>query len=256
MLFRFTSPRARWIRRRRSCRGASVFRFFFLCARCLFKFSLWLGRFGWRRRCARARAVEGLTGPTRTASVFVRLFALRWKRVQGPFPENYGCVGVKEDGGGSMRGRGTVGAMKVHRACFNRKADLLRELVANGEDINEVDGAGVTPIMCAAYEGWAEGIDVLVELGAKVNASNNAGDTAWVWADTMNHEDVQERLKHHGADPEYLGQVIVPEHIPKVKDFYDGEEGKLHPKPSEEYLEYMREQERLAQDDTDNALQI
>ena len=205
---------------------------------------------------ARARAVEGLTGPTRTASVFVRLFALRWKRVQGPFPENYGCVGVKEDGGGSMRGRGTVGAMKVHRACFNRKADLLRELVANGEDINEVDGAGVTPIMCAAYEGWAEGIDVLVELGAKVNASNNAGDTAWVWADTMNHEDVQERLKHHGADPEYLGQVIVPEHIPKVKDFYDGEEGKLHPKPSEEYLEYMREQERLAQDDTDNALQI
>jgi len=205
---------------------------------------------------AREREVEGLTGPTRTASVFVRLFALRWKRVQGPFPENYGCVGVKEDGGGSMRGRGTVGAMKVHRACFNRKADLLRELVANGEDINEVDGAGVTPIMCAAYEGWAEGIDVLVELGAKVNASNNAGDTAWVWADTMNHEDVQERLKHHGADPEYLGQVIVPEHIPKVKDFYDGEEGKLHPKPSEEYLEYMREQERLAQDDTDNALQI
>ena len=69
-----------------------------------------------------------------------------------------------------------------------------------------------------------------------------AGDTAWVWADTMNHEDVKERLKHHGADPEYLGQVIVPEHIPKVKDFYDGEEGKLHPKPSEEYLEYMREQ--------------
>jgi len=55
VLFRFTSPRARWIRRRRSCRGASVFRFFFLCARCLFKFSLWLGRFGWRRRCARAR---------------------------------------------------------------------------------------------------------------------------------------------------------------------------------------------------------
>ena len=33
--------------------------------------------------------------------------------------------------------------------------------------------------MCAAYEGWAEGVDLLVELGAKVNASNNAGDTAY-----------------------------------------------------------------------------
>ena len=30
-------------------------------------------------------------------------------RVKGPFPEKYGCVGVKDDGGGSMRGRGLVG---------------------------------------------------------------------------------------------------------------------------------------------------
>ena len=121
------------------------------------------------------------------------------KRVKGPFPERYGCVGVKEDGGGSMRGRGTVGAMRVHRATFNRNAALVRELCANGEDVNEVDGAGSTPIMCAAYEGWAEGVDLLVELGAKVNASNNAGDTAYAWAENMQNEEAMERLKHHGA---------------------------------------------------------
>ena len=65
-----------------------------------------------------------------------------YKRVKGPFPERYGCVGVKEDGGGSMRGRGTVGKMRVHRATFNRNAALVRELCANGEDVNEVDENG------------------------------------------------------------------------------------------------------------------
>ena len=179
-----------------------------------------------------------------------------YKRVKGPFPERYGCVGVKEDGGGSMRGRGTVGAMRVHRATFNRNAALVRELCANGEDVNEVDGAGSTPIMCAAYEGWAEGVDLLVELGAKVNASNNAGDTAYAWAENMQNEEAMERLKHHGADPQYVGQVIVPEHIPKVKDFYDSEQGQKHPKPSEEFLAYQAEQDAQVQDATDDALVI
>jgi len=180
-----------------------------------------------------------------------------YARVKGPFPERYGCVGVKEDGGGSMRGRGTVGEMKIHRAVFNRNVARVREIVANGEgDVNEVDGAGVTPIMCAAYEGWADGVDVLCELGAKVNASNNAGDTAYVWAMTMGNEDVMERLKRHGADPNYIGQVIVPEHIPKVRDFYDSEDGQQHPKPSEEYLEYQREIDAQMQNATDKALLV
>ena len=53
-----------------------------------------------------------------------------YKRVQGPFPLKYGCVGVKEDGGGSMRGRGLVGPMKVHRAVFRRDE---REREVGGE---------------------------------------------------------------------------------------------------------------------------
>ncbi|CEG00515.1 Ankyrin repeat [Ostreococcus tauri] len=179
-----------------------------------------------------------------------------YKRVKGPFPETYGCVGVKADGGGSMRGRGTVGTMRVHRATFNRDEAKIRALVEAGDSVNEVDAAGSTPIMCAAYEGWVRGIDVLVELGAKVNASNNAGDTAYHWAQNMDWKDIMERLKHHGADPEYLGQVIVPEHIPKVKDFYDGDEGQEHPKPSQEFLDYQNERDRQMQDATDNALLI
>jgi hypothetical protein len=52
-----------------------------------------------------------------------------YTRVKGPFPETYGCVGVKDDGGGSMRGRGTVGKMLLHRAVFNRDVEVDREAV-------------------------------------------------------------------------------------------------------------------------------
>ena len=258
-----------------------------------------------------------------------------YSRVKGPFPESYGCVGVKPDGGGSMRGRGTVGKMRVHHAVFNRDSgafytlvpirprtrgerrslrtfpgaslrpplafntpcprrlstppdafqlhpdvrsygrlpsDLIKKLIDDGDDVNEVEGAGNTPLFCAAYDGWNEGVELLCELGAKVNASNNvrgsrrvgrlpspswfcfgffflltgpkkrsanrssstvtllttnechsyrhraqAGDTAWQWAANMMHDSTCEVLEKLGADKEYLGRVIVPEHIPKAR---------------------------------------
>ena len=72
-----------------------------------------------------------------------------YTRVKGPFPEQYGCVGVKEDGGGSMRGRGTVGPMLLHRAVFNRDVDTIEKLLDENAptktDVNEVEGAGNTP---------------------------------------------------------------------------------------------------------------
>ena len=42
------------------------------------------------------------------------------KNVSGPFPETYGPVGVKADGGGCMAGRGLVGPMRLHRAAHAR----------------------------------------------------------------------------------------------------------------------------------------
>jgi hypothetical protein len=43
-----------------------------------------------------------------------------WRNVSGPFPKWDGPIGCKEDGGGSHRGRGTVGKMLVHRAVNNQ----------------------------------------------------------------------------------------------------------------------------------------
>ena len=171
-----------------------------------------------------------------------------YTRVKGPFPETYGCVGVKDDGGGSMRGRGTVGPMLLHRAVFNRDVDLIEKLLDSNNDVktdvNEVEGAGNTPLHNAAYDGWCEGIELLVRLGAKLNASNNAGDTPWQWAANMRHDEACDVLEKLGADKDYRGRVIVPEHIPKAKDFYELEDGRDHPLPSQEFLEWQKEQDR------------
>lgn len=66
--------------------------------------------------------------------------------------------------------------------------------VDSGENVNEVEAAGNTPLHTAAYEGWIEGAQVLLSLGAKVNASNNAGDRPWHWARNMGHQDMMDLL--------------------------------------------------------------
>lgn len=68
------------------------------------------------------------------------------------------------------------------------------QLVDSGENVNEVEAAGNTPLHCAAYEGWLEGVELLLNLGAKLDASNNAGDRPWHWADNMGHDDVKNFL--------------------------------------------------------------
>jgi ankyrin repeat protein len=74
-------------------------------------------------------------------------------------------------------------------------AEMVR-LVDSGEcDVNEVEAAGNTPLHNAAFEGWVEGIELLLALGAAVNASNNAGDTPWHWAKNMGHGEVMKVLE-------------------------------------------------------------
>ena len=68
----------------------------------------------------------------------------------------------------------------------------IKKLVDSGENVNEVEAAGNTPLHSAAYEGWLEGVELLLGLGAKIDASNNAGDRPYHWAENMGHKEVME----------------------------------------------------------------
>lgn len=110
--------------------------------------------------------------------------------------------------------------------------------------MNEVEGAGNTPLHCAAYAGWEEGCELLLSLGAKVNASNNAGDRPWHWAENMGHKGVMSLLEKAGADREH-GLVLVQDHVPKVRDFFQKECWAHHPKPHADYIEWKLKQDKI-----------
>ena len=176
-----------------------------------------------------------------------------YKRIEGPFPHWQGPVGVKEDGGGSTRGRGTVGRMLVHRAVNNHDKDEILRLVDAGEDVNEVEAAGNTPLHNCACEGWIEGAELLLGLGAKINATNNAGDSAWHWAFYHKQQEMCDFLVKNGATKQE-GLVLVPDHIAKVKDFYEKECWAHHPKPHDEYIAWKTKQDEEIEKDKNSLI--
>jgi hypothetical protein len=174
---------------------------------------------------------------------------------------------------------------KTYTTAIVRLADA-------GEDVNEVEAAGNTPLHACAWQGWPEGARLLLQLGAKAGATNNAGEGAWHWAERMGHAGVAALLEevrlglvlacclakergrkgvcslartHHaqtkkrdgkkqtlllsllsrtrkkkprpqnGASKE-KGPVLVPEHVPKVKDFFSRACWAHHPLPYADYV--------------------
>jgi hypothetical protein len=173
-----------------------------------------------------------------------------YKNVDGPFPEWEGPAGVKADGGGCTRGQGKVGSMEVHRAVFNQDAAAIKRLVSEESlNVNEVEAAGNTPLHCCAYAGWVEGAELLVSLGAKVNASNNAGDTPWHWAQNMRQDDMMAFLEKNGAS-KTTGLVLVQDNVPKVKDFFEKDCWAHHPKPHQEYIDMKAAQDAAYDEET------
>ena len=69
----------------------------------------------------------------------------------------------------------------------------------------------------------------------------------------MAHEDVMKLLKAHGAE-ESFGQVIVPEHIDKIKDFYHTDEGPNHPLPSREFMDWREAMDKAREDEKANTI--
>lgn len=87
-------------------------------------------------------------------------------------------------------------------ACqYNRKEVVEILLKHGGVDIEaKTEGDADTPLTIASYNGYADIVQLLLDNGAKANATDAYGRTALICAASQGHEEAVKVLLKHGAD--------------------------------------------------------
>lgn len=95
----------------------------------------------------------------------------------------------------------------LYLAAYLEYADIARALIARGANIESVDKYGNTVLIQATANGCTAVIERLLKAGAKVNATNEANETALHWIayacrpQRADDEKIALLLLQHGADP-------------------------------------------------------
>lgn len=79
-------------------------------------------------------------------------------------------------------------------------ADIVKILVDNGANINQVDYAKYSPLMQAAREECLDKVKMLIKLGADLNLQNSYGYTALILAAGWGHPEIVSTLIDAGAN--------------------------------------------------------
>ena len=77
--------------------------------------------------------------------------------------------------------------------------DQVQALLAKGADVNAKDNDGFTALMWAAFYDRTETVQALLAKGADVNAKENHGATALMGAKRKGHKEIVRILKQSGA---------------------------------------------------------
>ena len=93
----------------------------------------------------------------------------------------------------------TPPAAGVFSAVKSGDAAALKQLIADGADVNAADADGLIPLHLAALRGNSAAAETLLAAGAKVEVSDNVGMTALHAAAFNGHKDVVALLLAHGA---------------------------------------------------------
>jgi uncharacterized protein len=90
----------------------------------------------------------------------------------------------------------------LYTAAALNEVDQLRTLLAQGEDPNQADEAGFTPLHLACQEWSVEAVRELIAAGAAVNAATESGYTPLILASFQAHgrDEVIDLLCGAGAD--------------------------------------------------------
>ena len=92
----------------------------------------------------------------------------------------------------------------LHVAAFLGNAEVVRQHIEDGSDLNERDKFGSTPLITAATFGHTEVALALIEAGADLDLKNNDGSTALLIAAFLCRTEIVEALLENGADPKLV----------------------------------------------------
>jgi uncharacterized protein len=92
----------------------------------------------------------------------------------------------------------------IARATAHNDASKVRQLIAAGNDPNELDDDGRTGLLVAATNGNLQIVAILLKVNAHMNVKDKLGNTPLHYAADRNHVDIAELLLDAGSpvDPE------------------------------------------------------
>lgn len=96
-------------------------------------------------------------------------------------------------------GLSPAGAAPLHEAAKAGRLETVKQLLAEGADIEARDNTGETPLTLAVLAGRAEAVELLIERGAAVDGRSVRGFTALLAAAYGGHLDIVELLLENGA---------------------------------------------------------
>jgi ankyrin repeat protein len=92
--------------------------------------------------------------------------------------------------GGDINGKDEEESIPLHIAAYNGYNDLVELLLQYKSDINAIDKNGQTPLHLAAMKGHLDVVKTLVAAGSDIDAIDLESQTPGDWASLMGKNDV------------------------------------------------------------------
>jgi ankyrin repeat protein len=96
----------------------------------------------------------------------------------------------------------TSGETALHIVAARRDSTWLAYLIGKGANVNLRDVRGTTALQVATNLGWLEGVQVLVDAKARLDESNDAGETPLITAVHRRDMPMMRALLSAGSDPD------------------------------------------------------